>query len=454
VPQEKGWVKWTDDGLKFSPHYFSRSFDCIAERPKGAGIIIVHSHPGSSSSAQRPSPSKPDRIHEKRLLYHASRVLPEESPLAAAIVSPGGAWRVREYQFQPKSGDQRNGRRIDSFRHWDAITIRLVERHRLRFQFDDARTTVIPNTRETDSALALWGTRGQQLLGNVRAGIVGVGGVGSMLAEFLARLGIGELILVDFDLLDRENLNRSLGARKNDVGKPKVRYVSRVARQAATASKFKARTLRGSVAERDGLRSVLDCDIIFSVNGNAFARQVLDHASYAYLIPVIDGGTTLIVNPEDGEITGRSQISESGPGGPCLECLGVYSRDEATVAREEPGMQNQSSYVQTAGAPPTSNVPRAPSVINTNGLVASVMTQRFLATVLGFPPTKGLGQQRYYVNQGEMLWGPTESCHSTCAKRSWVGLGDSHAVPTGIDLSWRELRNSEESSNVESGVPS
>src|SRR5439155_17835492 len=81
VPQEKGWVKWTDDGLKFSPHYFSRSFDCIAERPKGAGIIIVHSHPGSSSIAQRPRPSKPDLIHERRLLYHASLALPEESPL-------------------------------------------------------------------------------------------------------------------------------------------------------------------------------------------------------------------------------------------------------------------------------------------------------------------------------------------------------------------------------------
>src|SRR5947207_11539715 len=51
VPQEKGWVKWTHEGLKFSPHYFSRAFDFVAEGPEGAGIIIVHSHPGGSSDA-------------------------------------------------------------------------------------------------------------------------------------------------------------------------------------------------------------------------------------------------------------------------------------------------------------------------------------------------------------------------------------------------------------------
>src|SRR5439155_25835719 len=221
-----------------------------------------------------------------------------------------------------------------------------------------------------------------------------------------------------------------------DVGKPKIQYVSRVARQSATASNFKVRSLRGSVAEPDGLRSLLDCDVIFSVTGNAFARQVLDHASYAYAIPIVDGGTAIVVNPIDREITGRSQIAVAGPGGPCLECLGVYDRDAATLAREAPRMQDQTSYVQVAGEAAIPKAPRAPSVINTNGIVASVMTQRFLSIVLGFPPKEGLGQQRYYINQGEMLWGPTESCHGTCAKQSWIGLGDSHPVPTGIDLTW------------------
>jgi molybdopterin/thiamine biosynthesis adenylyltransferase len=454
VPQEEGWVKWTREGLKFSPHYFGRAFDFIVERPKGAGIIIVHSHPGSSGSTQRPRPSTPDLIHEKRLLYHASHALPEKSPLAAGIVSPGGAWRVREYNVQDGTDVPKDRRRMEKFTHCDASTIHLMGRQNLRFQFDDALTSAIQNATETDSTLALWGKKGQQLLGKIRVGIVGVGGVGSILAEFLARLGVGELVMVDYDLLEKENLNRSLGARKSDVGKPKIKYVSRIARQSATADKFKVRTVRGSVAEPDGLKSLLDCDVIFSVTGNAFARQVLDHASYAYLIPVIDGGTTLMVNPTDGEITGRCQIAEAGPGGPCLECLSVYNRDEATLAREEPRMRDQSSYVQVAGGVPTANVPRAPSVINTNGVVASIMTQRFLSTVLGFPPRDGLGQQRYYVNQGEMLWGPTESCQSTCAKPSWVGLGDSHPVPVGVDLSWRQLKNSEESSRAGSGVQS
>src|SRR5439155_14504075 len=207
--------------------------------------------------------------------------------------------RVREYHFQPVSNDPRKGRRKKEFGYHDVTTIRLVERQRLQFQRDDGQTNVVRNAAETDSTLALWGKRGQQLLGHLRAGIVGVGGVGSILAEFLARLGIGELAMVDYDLLDDENLNRSLGAKRSDVGKPKIQYVSRVARQSATASNFKVRSLRGSVAEPDGLRSLLDCDVIFSVTGNAFARQVLDHASYAYAIPIVDGGTAIVVNPID-----------------------------------------------------------------------------------------------------------------------------------------------------------
>ncbi len=37
---------------------------------------------------------------------------------------------------------------------------------------------------------------------------------------------------------------------------------------------------------------------------------------------------------------------------------------------------------------------------------------------------------------------------------SAIGLGDSHAVPTGVDLSWKQLRNAEGSSNIASGVRS
>ena len=450
VPQEEDWVTWTPAGLQFSPYYFSRAFDTIAERPKGAGIIIVHSHFGPSDPSKRPKPSTPDLIHERQLLRHASHVLPGASPLAAGILSLVGTWRVREYKFQRTQGDNTNGNRAKSSTHRDVTGVRFIDQQRLRFQLATEEVQGL-DVSEIDSTLALWGKKGQRLLSAIRTGVVGVGGVGSILVEFLARLGVGELVLVDYDVLEKENLNRSIGAKRSDVGKPKIRYVTRLARESATARKFLVRSFRGSVAEEEGLKAVLDCDTILSVTGDAFARQVLDHASYAYMIPIIDGGTALILNPDDGEITGKSQVAQAGPGGPCLECLSVYTRDEATIAREEPGMRDQSSYVRMAGNGAPANIPRAPSVVATNGLVASIMIQRFLSTVLGFPP-RAVGQQRYYINQGEMLWGPTEKCHYDCPKASWTGLGDSHPIPVGVDLAWKQLKNFESGAKGQHGV--
>lgn len=48
-------------------------------------------------------------------------------------------------------------------------------------------------------------------------------------------------------------------------------------------------------------------------------------------------------------------------------------------------------------------------MISFNGLVASLMIQRMLSSVLDFPPKDKHGQQRYYV-EGTLNWGPTERC--------------------------------------------
>ena len=52
--------------------------------------------------------------------------------------------------------------------------------------------------------------------------ILGVGGLGSIVAINLLRLGVGKLFLVDYDVVDIHNLNRQLLYTHEDVGKPKV----------------------------------------------------------------------------------------------------------------------------------------------------------------------------------------------------------------------------------------
>lgn len=62
----------------------------------------------------------------------------------------------------------------------------------------------------------------QQKLANSTIAIVGCGGLGGSMAEQLARLGVGKLILVDGDRVDVTNLNRQLFAIETNIGQPKV----------------------------------------------------------------------------------------------------------------------------------------------------------------------------------------------------------------------------------------
>jgi len=448
IPQQEGWVTWTNHGLSFDPAYFSRALDAVSESALGAGLIIVHSHPGLGGSINTPPrPSKPDLYHERTLLYHLSHALPPGSPVAAGIVDCSGAWRICEYHWpRPATAKEARSKRfgINSASHSDASAIRIVSSDALTVYHYGRKTSIEADAKTVDSTLRLWGSLGQQILGNLRVGIAGLGGVGSILAEFLARLGIGELVLVDFDIVKEENLNRLVGVRREELGKPKIKYAARICRQASTAAPFKVRTFRGSVSERDGLKHLLDADIIMNAADSAFVRQVLDHVSYAYAIPVIDGGTTLVVGARHGETIGKSQTGEAGPGQPCLECTGAYTQEEATLAREDPSTVGPSSYVQMIGQEAGEEPPRAPSVISYNGLVAALMVQRLLSTVLGLPPKGKRGQQRYYVELGELNWGPTIQCKEGCPKQSWVGLGDSHPVPVGVDPLWKKMRQQKE----------
>lgn len=56
--------------------------------------------------------------------------------------------------------------------------------------------------------------------------IIGLGGVGSFAAEFLARSGVGNLTIVDGDVVDITNINRQLPALHSTIGKSKVEIVA------------------------------------------------------------------------------------------------------------------------------------------------------------------------------------------------------------------------------------
>lgn len=82
--------------------------------------------------------------------------------------------------------------------------------------------------------MAIWQERagllfkeeGIEKLRNANVLVVGLGGVGSFAAEFLARAGVGKMTIVDGDVIDVTNINRQLPALHSTIGKPKVQLMA------------------------------------------------------------------------------------------------------------------------------------------------------------------------------------------------------------------------------------
>ncbi|WLD24546.1 tRNA threonylcarbamoyladenosine dehydratase [Flavobacterium dauae] len=76
-----------------------------------------------------------------------------------------------------------------------------------------------------ERAELLFKQEGLNALKNANVLIIGMGGVGSFAAEFIARAGVGNITIVDGDTVDITNINRQLPALHSTIGKPKVEIV-------------------------------------------------------------------------------------------------------------------------------------------------------------------------------------------------------------------------------------
>ena len=77
-----------------------------------------------------------------------------------------------------------------------------------------------------ERAELLFKTEGLEKLKNANVLVVGMGGVGSFAAEFVARAGVGKMTIVDGDVVDITNINRQLPALHSTVGLPKVQLMA------------------------------------------------------------------------------------------------------------------------------------------------------------------------------------------------------------------------------------
>lgn len=127
------------------------------------------------------------------------------------------------------------------------------------------------------------------VLQSLRIAVVGNGGTGSPFATLAARAGVGELVLVDGDLLEISNLNRVRGLSRSDVGAAKANALKTFIDGIGVAVDVAAipSNIDEDAVAVDALAS---CDVIVGCTDDFVGREVLNTALYVYAQALVDIG--------------------------------------------------------------------------------------------------------------------------------------------------------------------
>jgi adenylyltransferase/sulfurtransferase len=165
---------------------------------------------------------------------------------------------------------------------------------------------------------------GQLRIKQSRALIVGVGGLGSPVALYLAAAGVGELHLADFDTVDLTNLQRQIIHDSHSVGQSKVD--SAIARLSAINPQIRLVAHRTALDEDSLAAAVAGVDLVLDCSDNFATREAVNAACVAQRRPLVSGAAIRL----EGQL---SVFDPRRPESPCYHCLyGHGSESELTCS--------------------------------------------------------------------------------------------------------------------------
>ena len=153
---------------------------------------------------------------------------------------------------------------------------------------------------------------GQERLLAAKVLIVGLGGLGSPVALYLAAAGVGELWLADHDTVDTSNLQRQVAHGEADIGRAKVASAADAAR--ALNANIVLQCIERKLGGEELDRAVAAVDLVVDCSDNFSTRFALNAACWRQRKPLVSGaairseGQLLVVDPRRDD-------------SPCYRCL-------------------------------------------------------------------------------------------------------------------------------------
>ena len=153
---------------------------------------------------------------------------------------------------------------------------------------------------------------GQQALLDAQVLVVGVGGLGSPVAMYLAAAGVGHLVLVDDDVVDFSNLQRQIAHTEQTVDQPKVD--SAAASIAHLNSDVKVTCLPQRLSGDLMVEQVQAADVVVDCSDNLPTRSALNQVCWQMHTPLVSGAAIRF----EGQL---SVFDSRDPNSPCYACL-------------------------------------------------------------------------------------------------------------------------------------
>lgn len=371
-----------------TPDYLARAVTTAYQNK--AGLAFMHSHP---YNGWQPLSWADEKAEKDAILLPTGAT---GLPLVGLTIGKDGYWSARFWhkgQSEPAWCEK----------------VRIIGPKTYGLQFNDhirkpiLRREILKRTYDT------WGAETQNNIARMHIGIVGLGSVGCIIAEAIARIGVERLTLIDHDRVELHNLDRLLYGTEREIGNFKAEVAKARVTDHATASQPRIEALPISLKSSNAYSKALDCDLIFSSVDRPVARDILNHIANGHMIPVIDCG--IAANPLNrhnrfDNAHWRAHIIS--PYHQCMRCNGQYSTGLVSV--ELDGSLDNPSYIRNL---PEQERNRNQNVFPFSLGAASMAVNLMLRYVLSPDWWPEVKQQDYQMNTGEMTT-INHKCHDSC----------------------------------------
>lgn len=325
-------------------------------KQRGFSVLKVHSH---TASYEKFSPT--DDESDTEVFRAVEDWTNDSTPNASLVMLP-------------------TGRMFGRSSEWKQLSQVAVVGSELAFWRDQngGNETQNPSFEANEQ---LFGIGTTTRLRDLRMGVVGCSGTGSVVIELLARLGVGTLLLIDHDRVERRNLNRIVNATLADVGKFKADVIKAAIESHGLDTKIEAITQ--NLFEPDVVRKVAECDVVFGCMDTAEGRHLLNRLATFYVIPYFDLGVHLSADGTGGIDEASGAVHYVEPGRSSLYSRGAYGMDRVKaegLKRTNPGEYEERrkvNYIEGVDE-------QAPAVISVNATIAGLAVNEFLARLHPF----------------------------------------------------------------------